>query len=300
MVVYYDELLLINFILNSIILALTAWVANSPASKTRILSGGLLGSVYALGELLPAWMFLYTPLSKLFFTAIVIAAVFGRQPFRRFGILVVIFFVNSFTLGGAVIGWFYFFQSVPIPFNSPRLVITGYQLAGGGIVGIGLIMIWARSFIKTFSRKNICCHLKICYEGQVIELNGLLDTGNRLYSPLGHRPVLFVDQEALAGILSNQVIQYLIANRDCLVETLQDVPDANLMSRLEIIPYQAVNGNNLLAGFRPDWVEVRSVRSQAVIALAPVKLSADNCFQAVLHPDIVPEDNHETEANVCA
>ena len=300
MVVYYDELLLINFILNSIILSLTAWSANSPASKRRIISGALLGSFYALGELLPALALLYTPLSKLLFTALVIAVVFGRQPIRRFSLLIVIFFVNSFTLGGAVIGWFYFFQSVPGQFESSHFVITGYQLAGGGIVGVGLIMIWAKSFIKTFSRKNVCYSLKICYEGQVIELNGLLDTGNRLYSPLGHKPVVLVDQQALIGLLSNQVIQYLIMNRDYLVEAIHNVPDGNLMSRLEIIPYQGVGGNNVLVGFRPDWVEVRSVRNQAVIALAPVKLSADNGYQAVLHPDIVPGDNHETEANVCA
>jgi stage II sporulation protein GA (sporulation sigma-E factor processing peptidase) len=300
MVVYYDELLLINFILNSIILSLTAWSTNSLASKMRIISGALFGSVYALGELLPALALLYTPFSKLLFTVLVIVGVFGCQPLRRFGILVVAFFVNSFILGGAVIGWFYFSQSAPVQVQSPHFVITGYQLAGGGIVGIGFIMIWAKSFIKTFSRKNVCYPLKICYEGQVIELNGLLDTGNRLYSPLGHRPVVLVDQQALVGLLSNQVIQYLITNRDCLVETIHNIPDVNLMSRLEIIPYQGVGGNNVLVGFRPDWVEVRSVCNQAVIALAPVKLSADNCYQAVLHPDVVPGDNHETEANVCA
>jgi stage II sporulation protein GA (sporulation sigma-E factor processing peptidase) len=300
MVVYYDELLLINFILNSIILFLTAWSVNFPATKTRILGGALLGSVYSLGELLPAWALLYTPLSKLCFMALMIAAVFGRQPPRRFSILVVAFFVNSFALGGAVMGWFYFFQSDPVQFHSPSFVITGYQLAGGGVVGSGLIMIWGKSFIKTFSRKNVCYHLKICYEGQVIELNGLLDTGNRLYSPLSHRPVLLVDQDALAGLLSNQVIQYLITNRNCLVETIYNIPDVNLLSRLEVIPYQAVGSKNLLVGFRPDWVEVRSVRSQAIIALTPDKLSADNGYQAVLHPDIVPEEHHETEANVCA
>lgn len=300
MVVYYDELLLINIILNSIILSLTAWLANSPASKPRIFSGALLGSIYSFGELLPAWALLYTPLSKLCFTALVIAVVFGRQPLKRFGILIVIFFVTSFTLGGAVMGWFYFFQSGPVQFYSPRIVITGYQLAGGGIVGIALIMIWGQSLIKTFSRKNAYYHLKICYEGQVIELNGLLDTGNRLYSPLSHRPVLLVDQEALTGLLPDPVIQYLLTNRHCLVETIYNIPDVNLLSRLEVIPYQAVGGNNLLAGFRPDWVEVRSVRSQAIIALTPGKLSPDNCYQAVLHPDIVPKDHHETEANVCA
>lgn len=300
MVVYYDELLLINFILNTIILSLTAWSANSPAAKKRIISGALLGSIYSLGELLPAWALLYAPLSKLLFAAFLIAVVFGRQPLRRFGILVVIFFVNSFVLGGAVIGWFYFFQSVPIQFQPSSFEITGYQLAGGGIVGIGLIVIWSRSFTKTFSRKNICFQLKICYEGQVIELNGLLDTGNRLYSPLGHRPVLLVDQEALLGLLPRTIMEYLTTNRDCLLETIHNVPDVNFMSRLELIPYQAVGVKSWLAGFRPDWVEVKSVRSQAVVALSPAKLSADNGYQVVLHPDVVPEQNHETEANVCA
>ncbi len=301
MVVYYDELLVINFILNSIILYLTAWSASLSVPNIRIVSGALIGSVYALGELLPNSTLLYAPLSKFIFTAILIMIVFGCQPMRRFGMLVVLFFVNSFGLGGAIIGWFYFFHSSPVPFHSPPLAITGYSLAGGGFIGVGLLMIWARSFTKTFSRKNISYRLKICYEGRVIELNSLLDTGNRLYSPFGHKPVIVVHYEELAGLLSNTALQYLISNHDHLVETIHNVPDVNLLERLEIIPYKGVGSQNLLAGFRSDWVEVRSVRSQAVIAITPLKLSPDNFYQALLHPDVVPsENNHETEANVCA
>ncbi|MBU2700159.1 stage II sporulation protein GA (sporulation sigma-E factor processing peptidase) [Sporomusaceae bacterium BoRhaA] len=301
MVVYYDELFVINFILNSVILYLTAWSIHVPISKLRMFSGAGIGSVYALGELLPSGVLFYTPLSKLLFMTMLIAGVFGRQSLKRFGLLVVLFFVNSFILGGAVMGWFYFFQSFPLQLHSPPIVITVYHLVGGVVVGMGLLGIWSRSFTKTFSRKNISYQLKICYEGRVLELTSLLDTGNRLYSPLGHKPVIIVDIEALAGLLSNKVMQYLIMNHNKLPETIQNIPDSSLMARLEIIPYQGVGVKNLFVGFRPDWVEIQSVRSQVIIALSPVHLSPEHAYQALIHPDIVPVDNHhEREAHVCA
>jgi stage II sporulation protein GA (sporulation sigma-E factor processing peptidase) len=301
MVVYYDELFVINFILNSVILYLTAWSIHVPISKLRLFSGAGIGSVYALGELLPSGVLFYTPLSKLLFMTMLIAGVFGRQSLKRFGLLVILFFVNSFILGGAVMGWLYFFQSSPLQLHSPPSVITVYHLVGGVVVGMGLLGIWSRSFTKTFSRKNISYQLKICYEGRVLELTSLLDTGNRLYSPLGHKPVVIVDIEALAGLLSNTVMQYLMMNHNKLPETIQNIPDSSLMARLEIIPYQGVGVKNLFVGFRPDWVEIQSVRSQVIIALSPASLSPEHVYQALIHPDIVPVDNHhEREAHVCA
>jgi stage II sporulation protein GA (sporulation sigma-E factor processing peptidase) len=308
MYVYADVIFIINIIMNSTILLLTAWTAGINYKLWRIILAGAVGSCYVLAGLLPGMMMIYQPLCKAMISLLLILVAFGFKSIRSTFLLVAFFYVVAFILGGAVAGWLYFWQTSNY-LGSSTMVITNLSwihLLFGSCTGIALIIIVLRRILPRLTRQQHLHQVKIEYEGRKIELTGMLDTGNGLYTVIGRRPVIVVNQCAVESILSAEVVDFLRKNSpEMWLTNLDQCMDLTWISRIQIIPYHAIGSKSMLLSFRPDhfmvaseagFIEIRDV----VIGIYSGNLAADGEYAVLLHSQIMNELSKIEGASVCA
>lgn len=298
MYIYVDIVLIINIIMNSIILLLTAWTMRVGYKTWRLLAAASAGALYVLAGLLFQAPLLFEPLFKVLVSFLIIVIAFGRRPLRILLLLVGIFFIVSFMLGGAVLGWLFFWQSgnlmqVIARFKAGLNVISWRYLAGGGAFGAILIGVMLRNIVRRLICFKTVYKARVQYGGRAVEFKGMLDTGNSLYTPIGRRPVVLVNQAAIEAILDERVRNYLRSNPpDSWLVNLEKCDSPDWLDRVQVIPCRAVSGSGMLLGFRPDSIEVTNENevvktTDVVLGIYGGMLSSEGLYEALLHPAVI-------------
>lgn len=302
MYVYADVVLLVNLIMNSLIIWLTAWAAGIRYCWWRITLAALAGGLYSLAGIYQELHLLYTPFAKLLISILLIIFSFGWQSLRRLVLLVGLFYIVSFLLGGAVVGWLFFSQETWL--NGWQ--IAWHHLAFGSLVGAGMAFLLLRRVLWRRRQQRHLYSIEVEYDGRKVSLTALLDTGNALFSPISHRPVIIMDCSTVMCLLSSEAAAFLrtYAPNEWLTE-LTHCPDAGWLERVEVIPYCAVSGMSMLLSFRPDNLTVQidegTIRaSDVLIGIYGGRLSADDKYFALLHPAVLDKVVYDRGASICA
>lgn len=308
MYIYADVVFIINIIMNSTILLLTAWTAGIHYKLWRIVVAGAIGSCYVLAGMLPGMLVIYHPLYKVIISLLLLFVAFGFKPVRSMLLLLAFFYIIAFILGGAVAGWLYFWQTSNYLGSSNILFVNlaWTDLLFGSSAGVLLIVIVLRRVLPRLIRKQNLYQVKIEYEGRKIEFTGMLDTGNGLYTVIGRRPVIVVNQQVVESVLSEEVMGFLRNNSpEMWLPNLDQCRDATWVSRIQILPYHGVGSKSMMLSFRPDcfmiaskvgFIEVHDV----VIGIYSGNLAADGEYVALLHSQIVNELSKKEGASICA
>ncbi|MEG6585951.1 sigma-E processing peptidase SpoIIGA [Dendrosporobacter sp. 1207_IL3150] len=304
MSVYVDVLLVINVFMNCIILWLTAVGMAISYKFWRILAASAIGAMQVLTGFWTQLAFLHTAPFKILISFLLVLVAFGFKSIRSLLMLVGVFYVISFFLGGAVIGWFYFWQNSSY-FQTTYLTLSSISLQnllGGTFIGIILITLVIRRIIGRLSRKRSLYQINVGYEGRHVELTSMLDTGNGLYTLIGRKPVIVIERSKIEMVLSEEVIKYFNNTESTLwLAELENCKDNDWLSRVQVIPYTAVGSSSMLLAFRPDNIKVITregliTKNDVVIAIYNGKLSSDGTYNALLHPALF---NNE-EVSICA
>lgn len=308
MYIYADVVFIINVIMNSTILLLTAWTAGIHYKWWRIIGAGAIGSCYVLAGMLPGMMMICQPLGKVIISLILLLIAFGFKPVRSMLLLLAFFYIIAFVLGGAVAGWLYFWQTSNY-FESGDLLFANLSwthLLFGSSAGVLLIMVVLRRVLPRLIRHQNLYQVKIEYEGRKVEFTGMLDTGNGLYTVIGRRPVIVVNQHVIESVLSEEVMSFLRnTSPEMWLPNLDQCVDATWVSRIQIIPYHGIGSKSMMLSFRPDcfmiassagFIEVHDV----VIGIYSGTLAADGEYVALLHSQIVNELSKKEGASICA
>lgn len=308
MYIYADVIFIINIMMNSIILLLTAWITGVTYKLWHIVLAASVGSSYVLVSMLPNMEISHTAICKFIISLILVLVAFGIQPRRTLLLLLGSFYIVSFVLGGAVAGWLFFWQTsslystLSVDFKN----LSWSDLLWGSCLGTFLIV---GVIHRILIRRNRCQNLyqiKIEYEGRSIGITAMLDTGNGLYTTIGRRPVILVSQDAIESILSEEVASFLRANTpEMWLVNLDQCADLNWLSRTEIIPYHAIGSRSMLLAFRSDRLSIANKAGfidvkDVVIAIYSRALSGDGTYAALLHPQIMYELYKNEEAGICA
>ena len=305
MIIYADVVLLVNFLMNSAILVLTAYGAGIAFSWKRIAGTAAMGGLYTLVGIFPVMSILYSIPAKLIVSVILVIAAFGYRSVKLTLILTGIFFIVSFILGGAVLGWLYFIQTEFLYAANKNINLTVSDVLLGSSVAVLLIILVVKRLLGRMYRHKILYQARIEYKGKCQEITGMMDTGNGLYSLLGRKPVVLINLQVAAVLLGAQVADFLTENQpDSWISKLDTCQDANWLARVEIIPCQSVGGHNMLLGFRPDSITVIGENGAVYTAEALIGI-CDNVFadnrecQALLHPALMTGVNITKGANTC-
>lgn len=304
--IYADVVLIVNCIMNSVILVLTAHAGGISYSWKRLLLAALLGGVYALSGIFPEMAVLYSIPGKLMMSVMLVLMAFGYRTVRTTLVLVGAFFIVSFILGGATLGWLYFIQIEAPQRAGNYLDVSWSNLVTGSVIAVMLVTLIARRLLGKMIRQKNFYQARIEYNGQNKEITGMLDTGNNLYSLLGHKPVVLLCWQSAIQLLGPQVADYLTSTSpEAWLSNLHKCQDANWLARVEVIPCQSVGGRNMLLGFRPDGISVRTEdglahTTEVLIGLYDGVFASDRHCEALLHPALITGVNITKEVSICA
>jgi stage II sporulation protein GA (sporulation sigma-E factor processing peptidase) len=308
MYVYADVVLAINIAMNSLILILTAWSAGISYKLWRIIAAASAGSLYVIWGLIAWNTAFYTPFAKFVAAAVIVNIAFKIRTVRTLLVTIACFYVISLLMGGAVIGWWYYFsQGSPLQgelFPSGSLSWK-YLLAGAATVLI-LVLLAFRRLAANITRRSNLYTAVVTYEGRSVRFTALLDTGNELFAPAGRKPVVLVEQNVLMPILGEAVNNFLRDNSpDTWVSKIDQCPDSTWLARLQLIPYRSVGGRSLLIGFRPDCLSVVAgskliETDSVVIGIHSGRMASNGVYSALLHPELMQFIHRKEGANICA
>ncbi|NHM25814.1 sigma-E processing peptidase SpoIIGA [Desulfofundulus sp. TPOSR] len=263
-VVYVDQVLAGNLLLNYILLWTAGRLSQVRTTIFRLVLSSALGSVYALFFFVPGFNQLFSLPLKIFFSSLMVVGAFAPLPLKRLLACLVFFYLSSFALGGIWLGFIYFLYSnsdfatavnqtlhIIQRYFWPGLLLALATLMGGGRV---LALLMQLRLEQQAHRVGLVVEV----EGRRVEVCGLVDTGNSLRDPLTGHPVIVVEYTALLTILPPAVRQ--------IIEEAGDSSDPSVLAalagtgwaaRLCLIPFRSVGQEQgMLIGIRPDRVEI--------------------------------------------
>lgn len=295
MEIYIDVLVMENLVINYLILLVTSKFLRVKAKDLRLLLSACIGTVYVLIMLvMPGAGFYFTFFGKLCLSVLMVLAAFSVKTWKTFGKTVLCFYISTFLFAGAAFAYLYMSGSGGFVQNGVYYIFQKSNtnlLVFSGILAFVVIRIFYQTLFRKGNDKNDLVSFKIVMEGKTLELKGLVDTGNGLYDPLSHLPVIVCELQAVTELVPAMVAEMVRTSDLSRMELLTGHP---WFSRIRLVPYSALGTEKgMLLGFKPDAVSVCDPKAQkdapcaAIICLYDKVLSSNQSYHAILSPDLI-------------
>ena len=230
MKVYYESVVLLNFLLDYMILYGTKRILKINQKNSRLLLGGVVGS-------LTTFLLIYKVSSKELFlikillsTSMILIS-FGKRNFLK---NMEYFYLLSILLGGI----FYLF-------DLPQNILFRYSILVFGSIGVMALLI--KEIVSYKEKVKNKYQVQIYYKKKWYNLEGFIDTGNQMISPIKKESIILVNL---------------------------NLP----ISKVIYVPYQTLNSRGVVPCIRPDKVIIEKKNfSNCLIGLAKNKIQISGC-----------------------
>ncbi|GIN94612.1 sporulation sigma-E factor-processing peptidase [Siminovitchia terrae] len=301
MIIYMDVIWFLNFLVDSLLLWITAIFLKRQVKTWRVLVGGLMGSGLILFAITPLAAAASHPVIKMGTSICMILTVFGFKRVKSFLSCLLTFYFSTFLMGGILLGTHYF-----VTYNFK--ISTAVSLES--IRGFGDPVSWL--FVAAvfpiawhFSKKrvedltissieyDVLVDVTIQINGLNLQVKGLIDSGNQLYDPISKTPVMIAAVSNLKNQLPEEILLLADKNNNP-IELADKIPEA-WSERMRLIPAKTLGTNNqLLCAFKPEAIylqmeDERKAAQKALIIFTDQELSSDGRFQCIVHPAIVEQ-----------
>ncbi|MFW6287997.1 MAG: sigma-E processing peptidase SpoIIGA, partial [bacterium] len=144
--------------------------------------------------------------------------------------------------------------------------------------------------------------LSIYYQNNMVNLVGLLDTGNSLTDPFTKVPGIVVNLDDILSLFPLNIREELRKTGEDYIAIIDILNNAGLGDRVRILPFSDLGKENgIIPGFRPDFIELYYKektfrRRKCVIAVSRRKLDLNNEYQALIHPQLINTDSISNQA----
>lgn len=227
MTIYLDLVFLINLIMDFYILSGVKFLLRLQTKLYRIILGSLTGSLSII--------LLFFKLStieiniyKILISILMIYITFGRNKFFN---KLFYMYIISIVLGGSM---YLINDSLGYSVDSFIFINNGYSINIIILLIISpfIIYLYIKEFMKFKKRINTIYNVIIKFKSKSINIEGFLDTGNKLIDPYFHRPIILVNKKYIN--LKNRKIIY--------------------------VPFSSLNNNGLLKCIIPEYILIDNVR----------------------------------------
>ena len=259
---YPDVQIAEDFLMNLLLLSVTARLLGNGAARRRMAAASFFGALAHTGLLLASWACpnlrtVWMPAA--WAVSILMLKLAYGLPFlgagaRNWPKTLAAFYGSSFFLAGAM------------EFMS-RGVRMGLVLFGtAGLASYGMLRAGAGIYRRLWRSRGQVYEVCLSLGGYSYNLRALLDTGNRLMDPFYHRPVHIVDREALPELDEGKL--------------------AGL--GLHLIPYHSIGRREgLLPAVVGESLEIRTGEGsrtivKPVVALSRIPVSGQAYYQMIL------------------
>lgn len=278
MVLYLDLAFALNALTDMLALYVTACFAGQAIRWRRVIPASIVGGVYGVICSFPSTSILRCFPVQILVAILMVWLVFRcKELFLRLSLL---YFLLSCTLGGACMA---FAQLVSEQGSGELLKMLDWKVFV--LVGCFCWFFLSVTF-RGASQHVVSGQISACsilYNGRIVQVNALLDTGHTLTDPFSGAPVLTVWSNALRELWSEEERNILLQLENkgslaCIEELLKIVP-----GKFCLLPYRAVGiRRGVLLCFRPDEVVIDGVRSDSIaVALSPTPVSDGNGYVAL-------------------
>ncbi|BFH61491.1 sigma-E processing peptidase SpoIIGA [Paenibacillus azoreducens] len=267
----------------------------------------MVGALYVVMMFLPELSFMYTFIIKFALSLLMLWIAFGFGSLQNYIRNMGAFYIINFAAAGGIIGIHYLLQNTGEIFNGIWFTASGglsFELKIGfwfTFIMCFAVLLWFKFVYSTRrkleNRQEYMGEVIVTIGGYDVSCTGLLDTGNQLADPLTRTPVMVMEAALWKEKLPASWLERLSGGEpDKLLLEMNDA-DFEWRDRLRLVPYRGVNrGSAFMLAIKPDAVEIRigNQTSRAVkvlIGLDGGNLSGDRSYQAIIHPDLVQEEN---------
>ena len=278
-VVYLDEVFLLNFVVDYLLL-LSAWrLAGEVLRRGRLALGAALGAAYAGAVFLPGLGFLVHPLCKVGAGVLTVLAGYGGS--RRLLRVCLVFFAVSASFGGGILALQLLgnrsLTLANVVLSSP-LDLKLVLLSAAGCYGL-ITLLFQRAARHSPRRELAPAVVEL--GGRRAVLTALVDTGNTLTDPATGRPVLVAEGEKVKDLFPPGTAPSRAELYDP-AGAMERLSGAGLRCRL--LPYQAVGVEcALLLALRSDRVTVGGEDcGPLLVALSPTGLTDGGGYCALI------------------
>lgn len=140
---------------------------------------------------------------------------------------------------------------------------------------------------------RICFYqIQITWDGNELNLNALLDTGNRLHDPLTKLPVVIIEFNQVKKFLPVEIIELIEKMQSGELGMDWELPNV-WEERIRVLPFKSIGKEHgILIGFRPDSLKVWQkqqaiIHDQVVVGICNRSLSSEGAFHALIPPAIL-------------
>lgn len=291
--VYIDILFIVNWIMDSLIFYCVTLVLNKKIKHWRIIIAGMIAAIlycmlviFPILQCVPYW--LYT----LFIPACSILYLYKPHKLKAFFKIYILSMMISAVFGGLIFNIWYTFGAYT----------KGIHFMGMGmLIGIGLVIACLFYSGFYFLRRRFIFpafeyQLKLKNHGRSSELRALLDTGNLLYTPISHLPVIVVEYEMAKEVLTEaQRISFESYRRSSEIEIEEGLVNGECRPDV-LIPFNSVGcKSGYLWGFKVEEVTIKRLSGERVISNCMIGMSneslfSDKQYHALLHPEFILEE----------
>lgn len=295
MEVYIDVLILENLVINYLILLVTAKFLRVKAKEWRLFLSAGMGTVYVLIMLVvPNANFYFTVAGKICLSVLMVLTAFTVKSWKQFGKMTICFYISTFLFAGAAFAYVYMSGSGGFVQNGVYYIFQKNNtnlLVFSGVLAVIIIRVFYRNLFRKGNNGNDLIFFKIAVDGKELMLKGLVDTGNSLYDPLSHLPVVVCELQAVQQLVPPLVVDMVRSSDVTRLERLEGHP---WCAKIRLVPYSALGTEKgMLLGFKPDFLWVCEEKNKegtpcaAVICLYDKTLSSEKNYQALLSPDLI-------------
>lgn len=267
MKIYLDVFFLLNMGMNFVIFMTESFFIKGCVRIRRLLAASAAGAAAAcvmvvagVHRFLPLLVILYLAVSILF-----VRLAFGKTTPGTLIRNILLFYITAFLLGGLLVQLQKVFQ----------LPMTGVTVLAAASLMLLLLRWLLPRLQRTQEKLGRYYRIRLHYAGARIEGNALLDTGNCLYDPISHQPVLLGDVRFLNTLLKKEKEPVM-----------------------RMIPFHSVGKDSgLIRAFQAESLEIAAgdgwkCIEKPWVALCDKYVSADGEYEIILHPDMLMEDKN--------
>ena len=241
MKIYTDLFFIFNTLMDMIIIIGTSLILNRRTNKIRIGISSLIGGLSSF--------VLFTSINNILIN-IVTLVIISLISFGYKGISYIIKNIFYMYILSTLLGGIFYLFNIKVTSN----ILLSYLIML--VISIEVIVLYVKESKKLKNNYNNYYKVIICFkDNKIKEYIGFFDSGNNLYDPYYHRPII-------------------------LLCTKYDIDNYIL------VPYHTVSGEGLLKCIKPLYVEVGGIKYKNVlVGLSNRKISRE--VEVILHKDLM-------------
>lgn len=258
MTVYLDLTILINFIFDFILLTSVSIILNRRTTIKKLLLSSILGSLMIIVSMLDNGYLLY--IFKFINTILMLVVCFGYKDIRYTIANLIYLYITSITLGG-----FLYLITIKLNYHRDNLIIyrNNYQVSIISLLIISPIILYLYTKTVKKLKNNYSNYYNIIItlnNNTTIKTTAFLDTGNGLYDPYHHRPIILINKN-LVDITNEKVI---------------------------LVPYSTASGHELLECITINnlYIEGIGYKKKLLLGLTSHKINIDG-IEVILHSKLL-------------